>query len=731
MAPQHPSSDPIEGFVEQSLADIFGPSRPSNAGTTPGGGTRSGSDQRPVPWVPLSMVPAAVITAGVIRPYVDRPQHSEDSLVAPLIRAAFTALDWCADYLVLAICALVVTLIVDAMRWYARRHRAALTNQVYATTYIQPRSVYLPWPPGWRAPRRAVVKLPTGSVVAEKKHAALTEALTMSANNYLGSTWRPVIALHDKAGLTSWVMSADWQAGSGRLVITRARLVDASAGHGEQRRRLDAIVSERFPLPDARVTAVEVDDNDVECGFTISFSPTIHAARPALQQALREALTASLPPYPTPEGEARRMWTLTVYPEQERMTIGLAAAIPTYLPHTPRDDYAALATDDRYRVGFATGEAGVEAFWDVGPSTNRPHFLAVGPTGAGKTVMLRTLITGAVMRGVPVLAIDPKMIELNGMEGFPGVAAVAYSLRQIVELINAVHAEMMARSDYIARTHLPAETLTPFIVIMDEFFVMSGFIRRAMKYSGEDEYLLELKKFVADSAPLSKHAEIMALIRKVGGRFASGVQRPDAKNFGEDAGSVRDNYGMRASASNLSRDGAEMMWEDTTVGRDLDTSVRGRSTVIGPDGAPMTAQVWWTPNVDPHANAWAELPARDRDIVTALRDAAARADHNVTWHSAEMRKFLELMASTAPEPPTVIDGVDPATDGDDGVRAATLRAGDRIIGDNGRVLTVDTVAVTSSAVRATLTDPDRPRARLEAEWGPNEVLLTPTSAVQV
>lgn len=719
--------DAVEAFLQQTVSDFSGKNRP---GTPSGQNTPGTSPTPPAPdqhWVPLTVVPvAALVIARFGSAAQDAVAGVSDVVGDAPARIVASVVSWCTSFWPLIVAALVVCVGVDVLRWYARRHRQTLRGQVSSTTGAHPRSVGVSWPPGWYAPRRATVKMPVGTVISEKRYEALVGAVTASANSFRGSGSSAVQAVRDRYEMTRWVMRVQWQAGTNRLVITRTRYVDPAAAHTAQQKRLDVMLAEKFPLPDARVSAVDLDDAGTESGFTIGYSPTIHAARPALQQALREALIASLPPYPVAEGGQKRNWTVTVYPEREQLVIGLAAALPTFIAHQPVD-YTELDDDHRYLIAFATGADDVVGSWDVGPSTARPHFLGVGPTGAGKTVMLLTIIVGAVMRGIPVLAIDPKRIELNGLEGFPGVAAVVYSLRQIVQMINAVHAEMMARSDYIAKTHLSAESLTPFIVIMDEFFVMSAFIRRAAAYKGSDPELKELQQFIADSAPMTKHAENMAMGRKVGVRIASGIQRPDAKNFGEDAGSVRDNYGMRASVSNLSSDGAYMMWEDTTIGRDLDTSRRGRATIIGPDGAPMSVQVHWTPNVDTHPNAWAGLNKRDREIVTALRDAAKAVDETPTWYSAEMRAFVESMSATAPEPPTVINGVDPVTDGDDGFIAEELTPGDRIIGDDaaGSVLTVVSVDVLKTVVRVRLRDPDNPNTKVfqQAEYAPKEIVL--------
>ncbi|WP_170323204.1 type IV secretory system conjugative DNA transfer family protein [Gordonia effusa] len=703
--------------------------------------------------MPLTAVPVGIAVVGEYAPQIDA--HLDAIGGAEVASQIASIVDACASWQPWAVAAAAGFVVVDGLRLSAWRHRRAIRNQLYSTTYLTARSVWVPWPPGLAAPRKAVVKVPHGSVINEARTKALVEALNQSANRFRAWQWwhkaRPEW-LHTGP----WQMNVDWQAGSSRVVITRHNPEAAIAGLSTEHKRLAVMLAGKFPLPEARVTKVLRDDDGRETGYVISHTPSLAAAVPAFQQNLRGALTGFLG-----EHESGRMWTVAVRSESDTIEIKLAAPLDDYVPHIPREGgYADLARKQRNLIPFATGAGGVVGVWNVDSSSSGPHFLIAGRTGGGKTSLIRTVITEAIPRGFSWLLIDPKMIELDGMADYPGVAAVVYNLREIVEMICAVHAEMMARREFAHQTRVPVSALPLFGVVLDEFFVMSGFIRRAVKYGGEAEEQKDLKEYIKDADPLGKLAEILALIRSFGGRIVLGVQRPDAKNFGEDAGSVRDNFGTRASLSNQSMDGSMMLWDDAHAGRDLDTSVPGRATVSGPAGKPMTAQVHWTPDVDEHPTKWEQLKESERTLVTDLRAAAEDGaqiqdllpeirDHLtkigglvtpatggpvLACFSHELRKLLQHYGSAPAAPPEAVGDLDPATAGDEGVRGAALVVGDLVhIEDRGRgvVAKVTAVKVTSTysdgspmTADVEMVDTDNPRRSFEARYEPNERVLT-------
>jgi hypothetical protein len=312
-------------------------------------------------------------------------------------------------------------------------------------------------------------------------------------------------------------------------------------------------------------------------------------------------------------------------------------------------------------------------YWDVSTSSNKPHCLIVGPTGGGKTSVIRTLLTEAARRGVPFVGVDPKMIELDGLEGYPGCGAIIYDGLRAAMFVRALHTEMMARNAYIHQMKIEGSQLPLMIAVLDEFFILSGKWQRLAK-TGDDETREQLKEL----DPLGAWADLAVLARSAGIRLLLGVQRPDASLFGGASGNARDNFGTRISLGNLSQDGALMMWGDSTVGREVDTSVKGRGIALGDDGHPVDAQMWWTPNVDRHPNKWNQLAESEKAIIDGLLPPEAP---QFTCYSQELASFIESERAlatrarrhgSAPEP--IVIGATAATDGDTSVSLPTVDA---------------------------------------------------------
>ncbi|WP_280381333.1 FtsK/SpoIIIE domain-containing protein [Nocardia wallacei] len=701
------SSDPLVRWVEETLGDVFAPAprRQNATGAAPGD-----SDQIPSRFVPVCLPTVVAAGAAVYATQLTAALPENDKLEG--IRDLLTTLgQW--QWQVLLVVLAVLAVATDLLRVQARRHRTALRRQIRKTTQISPTSLrvtWLPgklpprlWLPGLRTPRRAVARVELGTVLDGTRLAALRTAI------------------QDTAGPV-WDMDVQWDAPARRVTIHRGRAgvteADLAAGARSSRHRaLDATFG-RSPLRNAVVTPI-IDEHETrpafrEIGYIVEFTSALGVGRRAAQVAFEQALQKILGPHPS--GRLWKFdWQLGHHnPDEEgylggekaRLVIELQADLPKLIAHTP-PDLDGLTSHQRYMVPFGVGVGGRIGAWNVSWKSNVPHALVIGPTGGGKTSLLRTLITELVLRGIPVLAIDPKKIELDGMETWPGVAGVVYTLRDSCELISAVHAEMHARLDWVHATKVPNTELQIFAVILDELFIFSGMVQRAMKSADKT-----LSDWVKTEDPLGKLADIAALIRSAGGRRADGVQRPDAQIYGDAGGNVRDNYGTRISLAKLSADGAYMMWGDSNIGRDVDTSIPGRAVATDERGEPFDVQIMWTPDVDDHPNKRSRLSEDDLAIVTALQPASAPT---FVAFSGEMRRFLTKHGGRYDTPPR-IDGVPENTA--ERVLARDLVAGDRlhhVDTESGAKVTaiVSKVRVDGSSVFVDLVSSSRPRWQVE------------------
>uniref|UniRef100_UPI003F492C89 FtsK/SpoIIIE domain-containing protein n=1 Tax=Nocardia suismassiliense TaxID=2077092 RepID=UPI003F492C89 len=691
------SSDPIVRFVEETIGDVFGPRQRGRVGS-------DGASHREARLVPLSIPAGAVALVGVFSAQLIELVR-EGPAGAAVQRWLTTAGDW----RVLLVFIAVLAGGFDVLRFFASRHRTALRNRILKTTQCAPTSVrvtLLPgklppslWWPSTRAPRRAVARFESGTVMDSARLTTLRTAVKASAG-------------------PGWDMQVSWDAPRERIVITRTPVSASLATAGSRsprHRRLETSLA-RSPLRDSMIEAIvdkSIGQPDArEVGYRVDFSPSLAIGDRNVQSKLEGALREILGRHPS-----GRLWRFTWQlghdagdrtrdGESARLLIELQEALPTRIEHVPPAGLAELTGHQRYQIPYGVGVGGKIAVWDISWKSNVPHALVVGPTGGGKTTVLRAFVVELVLRAVTVLAVDPKKIELDGLENWPGVTAVVYTLRQACELISAVHAEMHARLDWVHATKIPNTELPIFAFILDELFVFSGMVQRAQK-SGDKV----LSDWVKGEDPLGKLADIAALIRSAGGRRADGVQRPDAYIYGEAGGNARDNYGTRICLAKLSPDGAYMMWGDSTIGREVDTSIPGRSMASNERGDPFGVQIVWTPDVDDHPNKWNRLSEEDRAIVTALRPTSEPV---FVAYSREMRSFLTRLGRPY-ETPDVVDGVvsKPAQ-----MPARDLSLGDRLhhVDDDGVTKVtgiVSKVRVTESHVYVDLVSDARPRWQAE------------------
>ncbi|PPH29275.1 hypothetical protein C5C28_14955 [Rathayibacter rathayi] len=249
---------------------------------------------------------------------------------------------------------------------------------------------------------------------------------------------------------------------------------------------------------------------------------------------------------------------------------------------------------------YGIDENGTPRGWKIGRRTTMPHMLCIGPTGGGKTTVLRSLISGMVDQGGYVMACDPKMIELTPFYGFPGIY-VASTPAEMAVMIDSMDALMYERYNKIKANPSSVDLMRPVLFVLDELLILRQVLKR---YHAQE-------KGTGTPPSFDKIAGMLALARTAQINIVIGVQRPDASLF--DDGS-RDNLRQRLSLMRLSPQGSGMLWGTPYVGVDL-PMVQGRA-MASPDGDnPIEMQTYWI--ADPLTATGADL-----EVIESIRARA-------------------------------------------------------------------------------------------------------------
>lgn len=412
--------------------------------------------------------------------------------------------------------------------------------------------------------------------------------------------------------------------------------------------------------PDVEVTAAAVDQAGEPTEIAIHYPPNPRTSSELLRLRVGEEITRRLP-------GGMHAWITDWNLQADTLHIHRRTPLPTYLLHP------VIESDPSWPTGglvlpYAVDGAGAAIGWDLNAST--PHALVIGPTGAGKTVVLRSIATEAPRRGCEVWIGDPKRIEMKGLKGWPGITRIATRIPDIIAMIEDAHSLMMARYDAIETNQLMGGDLTPLVMILDEHLIFVAGANRhwkATKEKGQTGSAHPVLDLLQDLIVLARSSRIHLCI---------GVQRPDAELF--KAGG-RDSVRHRVSLGELSPEGALMLWNNAHTGTRVDMSIRGRATGRDSSGQPAEIQTWWTPDPDPY------LLARNPDALTAeelttlarLRDLAdqnqqQRPEDDLT----ELRRLDQAEGGH-----TVQDEHNVPSDVKTAVRARDLEAGMTILVD--------------------------------------------------
>ncbi|MCE4267215.1 FtsK/SpoIIIE domain-containing protein [Rhodococcus globerulus] len=579
------NQDPLKDWLVATWRDLFGESNQRG---------EDGKQSHFSRFTPLS--PIIVVAAGIA-------VYSPRIMAATGNAVVVDALAKLHSYRALLVVVAVAFIAVDVLRYRTHKWSQVLESVVRQGSGHLPKKTTVGFPSGWRVIRRAMVKMQRGAVIRPKQFEELSRAIEAAF-----------------PGNDKWEVKVRHEAQHDRIVISRETITPDT--RSDRQKVLQSALDGTTIFKDPKVTVSARDQDGVETGYRISFEKSMNAGAKGFQMKVEEALTSL-----AGQHESGRNWTTDWYPDKGYLNMRLVAPMPSRVDH-PLE----LVDENLRHLPYATGIADRTMYWDISTSSNKPHCLIVGPTGGGKTSVIRTLLTEAARRGIPFIGVDPKMIELDGLEGYPGCGAIIYDALRAAMFVRALHSEMMARNAYIHDMKIEGSQLPLMIAVLDEFFILSGKWQRLMK-TGDDETRALLKEL----DPLGAWADLAVLARSAGIRLLLGVQRPDAGLFGGASGNARDNFGTRISLGNLSQDGALMMWGDSTVGREVDTSVKGRGIALGDDGNPVDAQMWWTPNVDRHPNKWGQLSGEDKAIINGLAPSEAPG---FTCYANELAEFI-------------------------------------------------------------------------------------------
>lgn len=290
------------------------------------------------------------------------------------------------------------------------------------------------------------------------------------------------------------------------------------------------------------------------------------------------------------------------------------------------------------REVFATGidENHEPVGIDLSVGTGTPHGLVTGPTGTGKTVVLRSLIVAASRYGWKVWGLDPKRVEMLGFDSWPGFIRLALALEQMRGLIRAAHEEMFHRYNLVTNRKALTEDLDPLLLILDEFRILRSMLLFDWKRDGGKDD----PPGKGDPPELGMINDMLVLARTARIHLVIGVQRPDARLF-QDGG--RDNLPHRLTLGPLSSEHAAMIYGDYHTGTKV-PRIQGRGVTTLAEGEVVDTHCYWTPLLDSHPDTRKRMSDEDRAAIDALRPPEYG---ETTWNTT--KDGLHIPASATAE----------------------------------------------------------------------------------
>jgi hypothetical protein len=234
-----------------------------------------------------------------------------------------------------------------------------------------------------------------------------------------------------------------------------------------------------------------------------------------------------------------------------------------------------------------------------------PHTMAIGPTGAGKTVGMLAMITSALCRGHELVIVDATKMAIDFTPVRLWASAWAENLPEAEEVLGAVYTESVRRRE-IRKLYgvgswadLPpevrlAERIRPLTVVIDEY--VSMVIERAVPKGLERDHplLQEIQDVNLKKIVIADTVGKLARESRADGIFLLlAAQRPDAKFL---SGEMRFNFASRVQfcppGQLISRDALAMVFDgdqpaqaSATLARLDDGRSRGLAVVAAEGGS--------------------------------------------------------------------------------------------------------------------------------------------------
>lgn len=256
---------------------------------------------------------------------------------------------------------------------------------------------------------------------------------------------------------------------------------------------------------------------------------------------------------------------------------------PLFTKPIPAVETIEDAVDQYGQTRFAYGvdlDLGIQE-WDPMDS---PHTLVSGKTGAGKTVYLRGLIMMAALRGWAVVLVDFKGGSYSDFVGWPNVHIISSDPFESIATIHRMYTLMEERNARARWDQSQWEHNLPYLIILDEAAQFKVVLERLWAE-------LKPKNGAKQCPTLNETSELARLARSARMHLVLGMQRPDHTLIDTEA---RDNFGNRVSVGPISRIAAEMLWEDSYIGRYI-PRIKGRGMSTGTHQAPRETQYYFTP----------------------------------------------------------------------------------------------------------------------------------------